>query len=88
MRAPIDFSGRERRASDPATHLQDITPSDTADLPWATNDLTCLVEGHARVTTTGGTTSTVNLVPGVAMPVAATRVLSTGTTATGIVEMA
>lgn len=71
----------------PASRLQAITPSDTADLSLASRALNVATSGMVRVTTVGGDTGTVHVVAGIAFPVRVRRVWATGTTATGIVVM-
>lgn len=71
----------------PASHLQAITPSDTADLPTFSRALNVSTTGQVRVTTVSGTTQSVFVAAGVAFPVRARRIWATGTTATGIVAM-
>ena len=73
---------------DPAQNAVDVTPSDSADL---TNDCRAIYIGAAgtlKLTMAGGTTVTLAAVnAGVIYPLRASRVWSTGTTATGIVAL-
>lgn len=71
----------------PATHLSGVTPNDATDLPVASRAVNVAVSGNVRVTTVGGSTEAVFIAAGVPFPVRATRIWSTGTTATGIVVM-
>ncbi len=83
-----DYTGHEVQLHDPARRLHEVTPSDTADLPWPARALTCLVEGDVRVTSSGGDTATLHMFAGGCLAVQVRRVWATGTTATGIVAMA
>lgn len=71
----------------PAVRLLSIVPSDTADLAEASRALNVAISGTVRVTTVGGTTATIFIAAGVAFPVRATRIWSTGTTAANIVAL-
>jgi threonine dehydrogenase-like Zn-dependent dehydrogenase len=85
---PIDrYSDIPATPSQPATDLLPITPDDAADLAAVTLGLNVATPGAVRVTTKGGTTASVTLVPGVILPLRVTRVWATGTTATGIVGL-
>ena len=65
----------------------DVTPNDGTDLPKIPAIIFCLVSGDIRVTASGGGTVTFAGVAGQPLPVFVDRVLSTGTTATGIVAV-
>lgn len=71
----------------PASHLQAVTPNDTADLPRTSRAVNVSTTGDVRLTTVDGTTATVHVAAGIAFPVRASRVWATGTTATGIVVL-
>lgn len=71
----------------PATRLQAVTPSDSADLPAACRALNVATTGTVQLTTVAGDTETVYVAAGIAFPVRARRIWATGTTATGIVAM-
>lgn len=63
-----------------------ITPSDSTDLSEVTRAISLEVAGTLAIITQDGTTITIpGLAVGVLHPIGAQRVLSTGTTATGIV---
>ncbi len=69
----------------PAVHAFSITPADGSDLANVTRGLYVGVSGDVSVVTLGGETVTfVGLAGGVIHPIRATRVRSTGTTATSI----
>ena len=71
----------------PAIRAIDVTPSDTADLAEASRAINVATSGSVRITTTGGTTATIQVAAGIAFPVRATRIWATGTTATNIVAL-
>lgn len=71
----------------PASHLQAVTPSDTADLLRFGRAINVAVAGAVRLTTVDGTDATVHVASGIAFPVRARRIWATGTTATGIVVL-
>lgn len=72
----------------PAVHLDTVTPSDTTDLARITRAINVASAGFVRVTTKEGDTGTVYVAEGGVFPIRATRIWSTGTTATGIVGLA
>ena len=71
----------------PAIRAMDVTPSDSADLAEVSRAINVVTSGAVRVTTSGGTTATIQVAAGIAFPVRATRIWQTGTTATSIVAM-
>jgi len=71
----------------PASHALEVTPSDSADLAFASRALNVAGDGVVRVTTVGGETASLAIVAGVPFPIRCTRVWATGTTATGIVAL-
>lgn len=72
----------------PAADAAAVTPSDTTDLATSSRFLYVGGAGDVIVTTTGGETVTFKAVPvGTVLPVRASRVLATGTTATNLVSM-
>lgn len=81
------FEGFRSGLESPATHVVSITPSDSTDLPHASRAINVASSGTVRVTTVGGTTDTIFVAAGVPFPVRATRIWSTGTTATGIAAL-
>ena len=80
--------------SDPAGYVFAVTPSDSADLATATRALWVGTGGNVAIhsfdpTTQKVTSVTLTAVPnGTLLPIVTRRVLSTGTTATGIVALA
>ena len=84
---PDLFNNVSQGLESPATRLEDVTPSDTADLAYVTRALNVASNGTVRVTTKDGDTATVTVAAGIPFPVRVRRVWSTGTTATGIVAM-
>ena len=63
----------------------DITPDDANDLPSVTRALMVTSEGNVAVSLRNGDTITLpGLTPGVIYPLRITRVLASGTTATGL----
>lgn len=72
----------------PATRLADVTPSDTADLGFATRAIAVGTEGFVQLVTVSGDTGRIYIVPGAPFPIRARRILATGTSATDIVALA
>lgn len=67
---------------DPATHGFSITPNDTADLEFVTRFVYAGGIGDIALVTLGGDTVTFKSVPaGTILPIRASRVLATGTSA-------
>lgn len=70
-----------------------VTPADATDLPFApqtmgTRALFVTVGGNVSVNLAGGGTAVLTgLVAGQVLPISVTRVLATGTTATGILAL-
>lgn len=74
--------------SSPATGIFDIVPSDASDISTVTRSIMVATVGDVAVVMKDGTTGVLPaLSPGVPYPVRVTRVLATGTTATGIVGL-
>ena len=71
----------------PAVRIWDVTPSDTADLSEASRAINVAQSGTVRMTTVEGTTATIFVAAGIAFPIRASRIWSTGTTATDIVAL-
>lgn len=84
---PDKFSSHTESLSSPPSHVLDVTPDDTTDLPVASRALNVAETGTVQVTTVGGTTATVTIAAGSTFPIRAQRVWATGTTATGIMAM-
>ncbi|QRM53919.1 hypothetical protein [Sinorhizobium sp. BG8] len=82
------FSGYNASFDAPATHAFAITPDDGTDLPAATRALYIGRGGDLSVVMlSGDAVSFVNLVAGAIVPLRASRVLETGTTAEGLVGL-
>ena len=64
-----------------------VTPSDTVNINTNTHALLVGGAGTLSVVTEGGTTVSITAIAGQLIPIAATRVNATGTTATGIVAL-
>lgn len=71
----------------PALYLDQIVPSDAADLARVTRALNVTVSGAIRVTTVTGDTATVYVAAGGAFPLRVRKVWATGTDAAGIVGL-
>ncbi|EKJ96378.1 hypothetical protein C241_07973 [Bradyrhizobium lupini HPC(L)] len=72
----------------PASHAFDVVPDDAKPLPSATRAIYVGNGGHLCLTVLSGATVTFqNLPAGSLLPVRATRIFSTRTTATGIVGL-
>jgi hypothetical protein len=68
-----------------ASGIMAVTPSDVTILPAGVRALVCAVGGNIGVTMVDGSTGVIPAVPaGMPYPAQVTQVLSTGTTATGI----
>lgn len=66
-----------------AAFVKQIIPNDTADLPFAARAILVGGGGTIKLTSVGGTTETVTVVPGV-LPIQTRRVWAGGTTATAL----
>ncbi|MGL5011504.1 MAG: spike base protein, RCAP_Rcc01079 family [Paracoccaceae bacterium] len=84
--AGIEFY-RAANLESPAWSAAVVTPSDGADLPKIFARITALVGGNVAVVCSGGGTVTLAIAAGGVLPVFVDRVLSTGTTATGLVAL-
>lgn len=82
------FHNRTSGLESPATRLADVTPSDAADLGFATRAISVGVEGFVQLVTIAGDTGRIYLVPGAPFPIRARRIMATGTSASGIVALA
>ena len=72
----------------PAVRIVPVTPNDATDLSEASRAINVATSGTVYVTTVGGTTASIFVAAGIAFPIRASRIWSTGTTATGIVALA
>ena len=84
---PDNFKRLASGLESPPSHAYSVVPSDGADLAMATRALNVTTSGNVRLTTVGGGIVTLYVVAGIAFPIRARRIWSTGTTATGIVGM-
>ncbi|ALG88953.1 MAG: hypothetical protein CL814_08520 [Confluentimicrobium sp.] len=78
------FDGQMSGLQSPATRIEEIIPDDATDLARVTRALNVAQAGLVRLITLSGDQSDVFIGAGVAFPIRATRVMATGTTATGI----
>ena len=78
------FADRMRAPTDPAVTVFDITPDDVTDLPHVTTGINVSTPGAVRVSLLDGSIGDLTVSAGTVFPVRATRVWTTGTTATGI----
>lgn len=72
---------------DPGIDIQPITPNDSADLPKTARSIRCSPQGTAgtlRITTSSGAVRNTAIAVGELLPIGASRVHATGTTATGL----
>ncbi|MEM6635720.1 MAG: hypothetical protein AAF667_07490 [Pseudomonadota bacterium] len=82
---PVDeFLGLARTQTSPSVDISDVTPDDANDLPRVTIALNAATPGRIRITTLSGSTSDIVVAAGTVVPIRATRVWATGTTATGL----
>ncbi|MDO6587342.1 hypothetical protein Q4543_17660 [Salipiger sp. 1_MG-2023] len=82
------FQGMTGGMTGPATHAASVTPSDSTDLSAVSRAIMVGVSGDVAVITQGGETVTLpSLQAGLPYAVRVSRILSTGTTATGIVAL-
>ena len=84
MPATDTFETHAPSLSSPAERIEAITPSDTNDLQAVTRAINVATAGTLAVITANGETSDVYVAAGITFPLRVRRVLSTGTTATGI----
>jgi hypothetical protein len=80
------YSTLSSALTSPAIDAFDVTPNDSTDLTTMPRALWVGVLGDVRLITRGGTTVTLKGVQGL-LPVRASRVLATGTTASDIVGL-
>jgi hypothetical protein len=82
------FSGYAGSLDDPASLCRNIDPSDSAALPEVSRAIYIGVAGSVRLIDVSGNTALFEgLVGGSILPVRARQVLSTGTTAAGLVAL-
>lgn len=78
------FANRARSIQGPATGALPVTPSDATDLAHIAVALYVEVGGAVVIDTVEGQTRTITVTDFSILPVGATRVRATGTTASGI----
>jgi hypothetical protein len=78
------FQGNIPGLHSPAIKIESVTPSDTVDLVAVTRAINVAVSGVVKLITADGTTGDIYVAAGVAFPIRASRILATGTTASGI----
>lgn len=84
MPALDTFETHATSVTAPATYIEIVTPSDTTDLVRVTRALNVATSGTVALVTADGQTVDVFVAAGVIFPIRATRILATGTTATGV----
>lgn len=88
MPAVDQQAGLSEGLSGPADNLVAITPSDSTDLANVSRAIYVGGAGNIVVTPAGGGSNvTLTVVAGAVLPIRVSRVLSTGTTATGLVNL-
>lgn len=88
MPATDAFSRQRSLTNDPFTNAVAVTPSDSADLTYVTRGLYVGATGTVKVIMQDSGTVTFAGVPaGTLLPIRATRVYSTGTTASTILAL-
>lgn len=86
---PDRFSDNAPSVTGSATHAFPVSPSDTTSLSETTRALYCGVGGDVAVVLSSGAAVTFSNVPaGAILPVRATKVSATGTTAGGLLGLA
>lgn len=84
----MDFKNFSNSASSPSIDQIEVSPSDTVDLTSPVRALYIGVGGTLRITNAkGNVRNFVALPQGIILPVAATRIHATGTTADSIVGL-
>ena len=85
---PETYDNHAAGLESPAFHAFEITPNDSAPLSSPTRAIYLGVGGALQITMLSGATVTFhNLPAGSLLPVRATRIFSTNTTATGIIGL-
>lgn len=82
------FENHTQSLESPATRIVEIIPDDAAPLAFVTRAITVETAGHLQVVTSAGDTGRVFVAAGIAFPLRVSRIMATGTTATGIVGLA
>ena len=81
------YEGYYHGLESPPTRAETVVPSDTNDLALTSRAINVAATGTVAITTVSGDAATLYIAAGVAFPIRATRIWSTGTTATGIVSL-
>ncbi len=81
------FEGYNPGLESPPTQAETVVPSDANDLAFTSRAINVAETGTVAVTTLSGDVVTLYIAAGVAFPIRATRIWSTGTTATGIISL-
>lgn len=88
MPAVDQQSGMAEGLTGPADNQVLVTPSDSTDLTYVSRAIYCGGAGTLTVTPAGGGSNVAyTVVAGAVLPIRVSRVLSTGTTATNIVNL-
>ncbi len=82
------FKDHAQSLESPATRIAEIVPSDTDPLAFVTRAISVETAGHLQIVTSAGDAGRVFVAAGVPFPLRVTRVMATGTTASGIVGLA
>ena len=82
------FKNFSQGLESPATRILEITPEDNSDLAFVTRAVAVETAGHLQVVTAEGDTGRLFIAAGVPFPIRVRRILTSGTTASGIVGLA
>jgi hypothetical protein len=86
--AAVDLANRSNNVVDPASNAAAVTPNDSTDLTYTSRALFVGGAGNLAVVMAGGQTVTfTGVTAGALLPIRASRVMSTNTTATSIVAV-
>lgn len=78
------FQSFQSGLESPASRIFEVTPSDTADLPFASRAVNVAQAGYVHISTVSGDIGRIYIAAGIALPIRVSRIWSTGTTAVGI----
>lgn len=86
--AAVDLANRSNNVVDPASNAAAVTPNDSTDLTYTSRAIFVGGAGNLAIIMAGGQTVTfVGVQAGAIIPIRASRVMSTNTTATSIVAV-
>ncbi|NNH59461.1 hypothetical protein HLI01_22255 [Rhizobium laguerreae] len=86
--AATDLANRSNNVVDPASNAAAVTPNDSTDLTYTSRAIYIGGAGNLAVIMAGGQTVTfTGVLAGAVIPIRASRVMSTNTTATSIVAV-